>query len=379
MWLLALVSCACSADDSSNASSSSGGGSGSGGTGGAIGDASWPDTGAGGSSSGGSAGSAGTGGSAPSGDCTKLGAWKQSAPFADASHVSHPLPSFGLGGYYYVHTMASGGSERVLYSAKQNADGSLGSWQVASPDHGGGPHGYTAIVANGEPFHFRNGHIARYPLDASGKMTGDVVLLESSPDSAFGGNRYVWDSALVASFPGASWVIHLGGFSFTGYTYKPNLYRSKLPMQPAFASVGVDHPAQRPGKCAFWNGWIFSGEGNGSKYWRAKAHEDGSVSSWTELGALPAGTDNQRGDWFVIDGTLFVVRGTKVLGAKIDAQGALATFQEQPALPEAQIDMSWGDGHLEGQAHAVLGDFVYLTGKKSVFHAPVLKQQPCAP
>jgi hypothetical protein len=39
--------------------------------------------------------------------------------------------------------------------------------------------------------------------------------------------------------------------------------------------------------------------------------------------------------------------------------------------------VSWGDGHLEGSAHAVLGDFVYLTGKKAVFHAPVLRQVQC--
>jgi hypothetical protein len=305
-----------------------------------------------------------------------------SAPFADADHVSHPLPSFGVDGYY-VHTMADGGDERVLRSAQQNADGSLGAWQEASPDHGGGPHGFTAIVVAGEPFHFRNGHIARYPLDASGKMTGDVVLLESSPDSAFGGNRYVWDSALVAELPGESHVIHLGGFSFTGYTYKPNLFRSAIPVQPAFTAVGLDHPAQRPGRGAFWappgasHGFVFSGEGDGSKLWRAKLLAGGSVEAWSDLGTLPTGTDNERGDWFVIDGTLFVVRGAKVFGAKIDVQGGLADFLEQPALPDAQIDVSWGDAHLEGSSHAVLGDFVYLTGKKAVFHAPVLRHVQC--
>ncbi|MBK8998451.1 MAG: hypothetical protein IPM35_22250 [Myxococcales bacterium] len=378
LCLLVVSLSRCSTDDSSSASSGGASSGGASGTGGSVGDAGWPDSGSGGSPSGGGP-SGGSGGTAPAGDCTALGAWKQTAPFTDASHVSHPLPSFGVNGYYYVHTMASGGGERVLYSAKQNADGSLGAWQVASPDHGGGPHGFTAVVANGEPFHFRNGHIARYPLDASGKMTGDVVLLESNPDAAFGGNRYVWDSALVATFPSASYVLHLGGFSFTGYTYKPNVYRSKIPVESAFTAVGADHPATRPGRCAYWNGFVWSGEGDGSKYWRAKLQASGSLEAWSELGTLPTGTDNQRGDWFVIDGTLFVVRGAKVFGAKIDATGTLASFQEQPALPEAQIDVSWGDGHLEGSAHAVLGDFVYLTGKKSVLYAPVLRQVPCAP
>lgn len=394
MWRpvsIALTLLACSSEEGGTAANTGGtaaGGAGGavGGAGGAVGDASWPDGESGGSSSGGSSGSSsggmpsgGSGGTTPTGTCTRLGTWKQTAPFADDSHVSHPLPSFGVGGRYWVHTMASGGGERVLKLAQQNADGSLGAWQTASPDHGGGPHGFTAVVVTGEPYHFRNGHIARYPFDSSGKMTGDVVLIESNPDTTFGTNRYVWDSALVASVGGKSWVIHLGGFSFTGYTYKPNVYRSSVPIQPAFTALGIDHPAARPGKCAFSSPFLFTGEGNGAKLWRTKVAADGKLDPWTALGSLPAGTDNQRGDWFVIDGTLFVVRGAKVFGAKLDAQGGLGSFVEQPALAEAQVDMSWGDAHLEGSAHAVLGNFVYLTGKKAVHYAPVLKNQPCTP
>ncbi|MBI3203815.1 MAG: hypothetical protein HYZ29_19905 [Myxococcales bacterium] len=381
---IALTLLACASEDGGTAANT--GGTAGGGAGGSIGDAGWPDASSGGASSGGSSGSAsggmpsgGSGGTTPTGQCTRLGPWKQTAAFADGSHVSHPLPSFGVGGRYYVHTMASGGGERVLRFAQQASDGSLGAWQTASPDHGGGPHGFTAIVVNGEPYHFRNGHIARYPLDASGKMTGDVVLLESNPDAAFGGNRYVWDSALVATVSGKSWVIHLGGFSFTGYTYKPNVYRNAVPLQPAFTAAGLDHPAQRPGKNAFWAPFIFTGEGDGGKIWRTQVAADGKLDPWTALGSLPAGTDNQRGDWFVIDGTLFVVRGAKVLAAKIDAQGSLGAFVEQPALSEPQIDLHWGDGHLEGSSHAVLGNFVYVTGKKTVHFAPVLKNQPCTP
>ncbi len=382
-WLVALAISGCSSDD--NAATSSAGGSTSGGTGGDVGDASWPD--AGGSSSGGnggvaggggaSSGGGGSGGTSPGGSCTLLGAWKQTSSFADGSHVSHPLPSFGVSGRYYVHTMATGGGERILKFAAQGADGSLGAWQIAAADHGGGPHGFTAVVVGKEPFHFRNGHIARYPLDAGGKMTGDVVLVESNPDTAFGGNRYVWDSALVATVSGKSWVVHLGGFSFTGYTYKPQVYRSEVPLQPSFTAVGLNHPAQRPGKCAFIAPFIFTGEGDGSSLWRSKLLADGKLEPWTGLAALPSGTDNQRGDWFAIDGTLFVVRGAKVFGAKVDPQGALGAFAERSALPEPQIDVHWGEAHLEGSSHAVLGDYVYLTGKKSVHCAPILRNQPC--
>src|SRR5690606_25811865 len=104
-------------------------------------------------------------------------------------------------------------------------------WKVASSDHGGGPHGFTALVVGASPFHFRNGHIARYPLDAQGYMTGDVELLEDSPDSAFSGRRYVWDSALVTDFASASWVLHLGGFDFKSYAYARPIHRSGVPVQ----------------------------------------------------------------------------------------------------------------------------------------------------
>ncbi|MBK7583625.1 MAG: hypothetical protein IPI67_25955 [Myxococcales bacterium] len=391
----ALSHAGCASDDATQVVGGSGASTGAGGgAGGVVGDGGWPDAAAGansggspsgGTSSGGTS-SGGAGGTTAGGACTNLSAWKSSAAFADAAHVSHPLPSFGVAGFFYVHTMDSSAGERVLYSAKQTSDGSLSAFQLASADHGGGPHGFTAVVVGTEPYHFRNGHIARYPLDSNGKMTGDVVLKEANPDTAFGGNRYVWDSAVFAAFSGGgSTVIHLGGFSFTGYTYKPNVYRSAVPLQPTFTSTGVNHPATRPGRAQFWSppganyGYVFSGEGGGSKYWRAKVVAGGAFEPWTELGTLPSGTDNERGDWFVIDGTLFVIRGAKVFGARIDAQGTLAPFQAQPPLPDAQIDISWGQDHLEGASYAVLGDYVYVTGKKTVLYSHILRNQPCPP
>lgn len=115
MWRpvsIALTLLACSSEEGGTAANTGGtaaGGAGGavGGAGGAVGDASWPDGESGGSSSGGSSGSSsggmpsgGSGGTTPTGTCTRLGTWKQTAPFADDSHVSHPLPSFGVGGRY---------------------------------------------------------------------------------------------------------------------------------------------------------------------------------------------------------------------------------------------------------------------------------------
>lgn len=342
--------------------------------------------GSGGGTSGSGGVGGGGGGSAAGSPCRRLGEWQKTADFADANHVSHPLPSFARGNFYYIHTKTLvDANDRVLYSAKQNPDGSLGNFQMASGDHGGGPHGFTAVVAGGEAHHFRNGHIARFPLDDLGQMNGDVVLLEGGVDTSFGGNRYVWDSALYAPFgAGSPRVFHLGGFSFTGYDYRPNVFQSDVPLSAAFTSAGIDHPNTRPGKSAFYGvpntdfGFVYTGESGGNRLWSAMAKADGSIGPFVELSLLPAGTGNERGDFFVAGQTLFVVRGSAVFAADILDQGALSAWQSLPALPEDQIDMTWGDGHLEGAAYGIIGGFVYLTGPKSVFYAEILPASVCA-
>jgi len=324
------------------------------------------------------------GGDAPAaGACRTVSAWSTSAAFVDGSHTSHPLPSFARNGFFYVHTQAAGGTDRVLRAARTNADGTLGAWFVASPDHGGGPHGFTAIVADGEAYHFRNGHIARYGFDAGGKMTGDVTLLEKSADSSFGGNRYVWDSAVYALFgDGNKRVVHLGGFSFTPYTYKPDVYGAALPMPSSFAATGKRHPADRPGRAAFFaratDGFVYTGESGGGRLWRARVTSGGALDPWVSIGTLPAGTGNERGDFFLAGRTLFVVRGASVFAADVRDDGSLAAWTNMPKLPADQVDINWGDGHLEGASYGVTADAVYVTGPKVVFGAR-LSPRACAP
>ena len=302
----------------------------------------------------------------------------------DDGHVSHPLPSFASGGWFYVHTkVADGGGERILYAAKPGADGALGPWQVASDDHGGGPHGFTAVDVDGDAYHFRNGHIARYVL-SDGLMEGDVVLVEDDVETAFGGNKYVWDSAVYVAFSGgARQLVHLGGFSFTGYTYRPDVYRSAVPIEPAFTDAGLDHPSERPGKVAAYApegaavAHIFTGEGAGAGLWRGSVDEGGVVAGWEPLGELPEGTDNGRGDLFVAGRSLFAIRGAAVYRADVGEGGALSPWTEAAALPEAQIDVNWGDGHLEGAAYGVIGEHVHVMGPKRAYSAR-LEPSACA-
>jgi len=332
--------------------------------------------------SGGSGGVTSTGATAPdlppgpTGECRDLLAWSETDPFADDAHVSHPLPSFARAGFYYVHTMRQDASERRLLFAALGPDGAPGPWQEASADHGGGPHGFTAIVAGGEAHHFRNGHIARYVFAADGTMVGDVELLEDSPDTAFGGNKYVWDTAVAMPLPAGQHVLHLGGFSFAGYTYRPDVYRSPVPLAASFSDTGLDHPSgQRPGKSVFYappgadGGHIYTGRGDGPELWRGDIDPEGALLGWTQLPNLPEGTDNQRGDLFIAGRTLFAVRGAAVLRADLGLAGELGAWVGVESLPGPQIDLHWGEGHLEGPAHAVVGEHVYLTGPRRVYFA----------
>ncbi len=318
----------------------------------------------------------------PSGECRRVSGWRASDPFVDDRHVSHPLPSFAHGGRYYIHTKRKDGSkDPILLSAEPMDDGSLGPFEVASTDHGGGPHGFTALVAGGEAYHFRNGHIAVYPF-VDGVMTGDVTLRESSMDASFGGEKYVWDSAVLASFAsGKQRVFHLGGWSFAKNDYGKRVMQALVPIAGAFEVAGPDFPGSRPGKAAFVaesksTGTIFAAESGGDALWAATASDDGKVSSWRAERDRPKGDGNQLGDVFAIGRTLFVVRGSKVFASDV-TDGSLGPFIEQPSLPEEQIDVTWSGGHLEGASYGIIGDHVYLTGPKRVFFAKVIAT-PCS-
>jgi hypothetical protein len=317
--------------------------------------------------------------------CLTVNGWSSSAPFVGAGYVAHPLPSFASGLYYFVHTMKADGSDRKLYSAKQQPNGGLSAWLVASPDHGGGPHGFTAIDVGGEPFHFRNGHIARYPINASGIMQGEVVLLEASVDTAFGGNRYVWDSAIYVAFAsGQRRVVHLGGFSFTGYTYRPDIYTSAIPIGSKFQKASVGHPAAMPGKAAVFvpggsQAFVYTGEAGGSKLWRARLDASGVVDPFMALPSLPTGNGNGRGDLFVKGNTLFAIRGSLVFRAVLSSSGDVSNWKAAPALPGEMVNVTWGGGHLEGQGHGIIGDYVYVTGPTVAYHAAFTPSTDCGP
>ena len=307
--------------------------------------------------------------------CRTIDSWAESAPVVDAEHVSHPLPSLAHDGWFYVHTQRGDGGDRILYAAKPDADGAFGPWQVASTDHGGGPHGFTAVDVAGDVFHFRNGHIARYKL-SEGLMDGDVELLEEDVETAFGGRKYVWDSAVYVEIGEAQrFLVHLGGFSFAGYTYRPDVFRSGVPVEPAFAETGLEHPSSRPGKAAVFApegaglAYLYTGAGGGEGLWRGTVDGAGELSGWDPLGDLPEGTDNGRGDLFIAGRSLFAIRGAAVFRANVGDEGALSEWTPQASLPSPQIDVNWGDGHTEGAAYGLIGDHVHVMGPKRVYTA----------
>ncbi len=313
-----------------------------------------------------------------------LGQWQETAAFVDSSHHSHPLPSFSIGNYYYVHTKTKEGKEdRVLYFARQNADGSLTAWQVANSDHGGGPHGYTAVSVGNTAYHFRNGHIIQYVAAENG-LISQLKQVERGDGNGFpSGIRYMWDTAVFTPFANQKYIYHLGGFNMNGHAYNTNkLTRIKLPVpdsNASFEEVGTV-PTNNPNKAAFYRpegasyGFIFMGVRGSSALKRLQIFEDGRIGEWLDVTELPAGSGNNLGDLFVIGDQLFAVRGKKVFQATINQEtGALSAWDDLPPdLPTEQIDVNWNISNTEGASYGIIGNYIYLTGQNKVYYAQII-------
>lgn len=310
---------------------------------------------------------------------TTLGPWTESSSLPNQNHETAPLPSFAVNKRYYVHTFSDGDQARVLYVADQQADGSLGPWRVASENHGGGPHGYTALTVAGAPYHFRNGHIARYEIDSNGNVN-DIVVLEQPVSTAFDTNRYVWDTAIYVPFDQRKFIFHLGGFDLQRYGYTNDIYRIELPLNTGakFTKIGNSPITQKPYKAAFYKvdsdmGFIYLGEKDSGNVYKAGVDKDGNLGSWTQVATAPF-AGNNLGDMFVIDNQLFIIRGSKVYQALIATDGTLGSWIDSPPdLPTNQINPRWGDGHPEGKNFAIIGDYVYLTGTDKVYYTQILR------
>lgn len=319
---------------------------------------------------------------------TTLDPWQESSPVIDSNHRTAPLPSFAVNKRYYVHTDLSTGlsnSERILYVADQQADGSLGPWRVATEEHGGGPHGYTAITAASNVYHFRNGHIAQYIIDESGNVT-EIKLLEADPNTSFGGNKYVWDTTIFVPFDQKKFIFHLGGYGLPGSGYLNDLYRIELPINSgsSFTKVGLTPPSGRPYKAAFYkvdsgHGYIYLGNRDSQTIYKAGVDKDGNVGSWQEAGTAP-NSGNNLGDMFVIDNQFFIIKSNKVYQATIGPDGSLGSFSDTPPdLPSEQVSIEWDDGHPEGKNFAFIGDYVYVTGPDRVYYAKINRPGAATP
>lgn len=313
---------------------------------------------------------------------TTLDPWQETTTFIDNDNRTSPLPSFAINKRYYVHTdfpIQNANSERILYVSDQQTDGSLGPWRIATGDHGGGPHGYTAITAANNVYHFRNGHIAQYIIDSSGNVS-EIKLLESGQETSFGGNNYVWDTALFVPFDIKKFIFHFGGYSLPSDGWKNDIYRAEVPINQgaSFTKVGNTPLGsdKKPYKAAFFKvdsdlGYIYLGDRISGSIYKTTVDKDGNLGTWTNAGIAPSGGNN-LGDMFIVDNQLFIIRGNKVYQATIATDGTLGVWMDTPAdLPANQVSIEWTDGHPEGKNYAIIGDYVYVTGPDRVYFTKI--------
>lgn len=321
--------------------------------------------------------------------------WQQTTPWPSGSRDK--LPSFAVGNRYYVYT------DQRMYFATQQPDGSLSPWQNATntADHWG-PQGFSAVSTGAEAYLLKMGRIARYNFNADGTLNGftyfekmgtrpdNSVFSEGFPENGCGNyavsdcyEYYFWDSDVFVDFPGSSYLFDLGGWDMASYYYNFNLHRLALPAatNAQFAHIGsTDHPY----KAAFYRapgaytGYIYTGNWANQSIRRLQVNSDGSVGGWIDTAGMPAqGGANERGDIFVIGSQLFVIRGSKVYYADIAADGSLSGWNDAPPdLPEEQMDMTWGNGVVEGASYGVIGNYVYVTGKNRVWYSQITGYTP---
>jgi hypothetical protein len=294
---------------------------------------------------------------------------------------SHQLPSWGRGGWFYVHTFR----DQAIYRTSISASG-FTEWQNAG-NYAGGPQGFVALVADNTPYAFRNGHVLRYNIDASNNIVSQSCLeagdaaCAGSPSNAFGDLRYFWDSAAYVPLA-TKYIFHLGGFEMVSHGYSVNtIHRKALPMTPPvhFAPVG-NAPTTRPYRAAFYKasdayGFIYMGTLE-QTLWRIRVNANGYTGPWEIAHRYPTG-ENDRGDMFVIDDQLFVIRGKKVYQATINAAtGALSAWRDDPPdLSELQVTVLWGAGEPEPASYGIVGDYVCVTGSTRVFCAHIKRSQ----
>lgn len=324
--------------------------------------------------------------------CHTLSGW------STLDHLGHSggqwiksYPAFAVNSVFYLNL----DGDRML-ALRTTEDGRPADFFDPGFKHGG-IHGFTAVAGTDGAYMFRNGHISRYPFDPLTGMKHDTAedydFFESNPETAFGGFKWVWDSAAFAEFSnGNRFFFHLGGWGHTTdpskYAHFGSVFRGKLPFSPGSAAFtpmpGMTNPEQRPGKAAFYRspagdrGFLFvSGEDN-QRLHRIEINDQGDpAGGWVAV--TPSGlqsSGNGRGDLFTVSKTLFWVRGSQVNAMHLSDAGLPGPVMAMPGLPEEQRPVRDWDGQTEGAAWGVIQGKVYLAGAGKIFWAP-LQVVPC--
>ncbi len=301
--------------------------------------------------------------------------WLESEPFYTNTTRSHPLPSFAAGNYYYV--MLKTPASHAKY-AEILSDGSLGEWKVATKgesDNSG--RGYNAVSFDGTGYLLRYGRVLKQITSADGDIVNEADV-GNGPNNV-GGHGYYWLGSVLADFGATRWVYIFGGFDLDPHVYVfDGTYRSNNLASAStwsWTHIGKKFPGAYPYKGAFYKasdayGFIYVADRDGTLY-KIRVDSNGNLGTWSSAGVNFPSAD--RGDYFVANNKLWVIRGSKVYYGDIDSSsGNISAFDDSPPdLPGPQIEMDWGDGHNEGNSWAIVNDVIYVTGPDRVYYLPL--------
>jgi len=260
----------------------------------------------------------------------------------------------------------------VWYSPVQ-ADGCLAGWKTstaaANEDAG---RGYPAVVIDGSGVTFRFGRTEQFVADA----TGDIVEVRIL-DEKVNGEHYYWNSAALAEVGGKKYAYIFGGYKMAHGPWEKQTYRAEAVLSTSWnwRKHGPAYDRGQPYKGTFYSpdgntGWIYVADLDGNLR-KISVDSNGNLGSWHSAGSNFPGTGH--GDYFVHNGQMWVIQGSKVYVGDIDpATGNIANFSDDPPdLPTDQIEVDWRWTDTEGQSYGIYNNTLYVTGKDRVYFLPL--------
>ncbi len=268
-----------------------------------------------------------------------IGSW-QTLTNLPITNYSHDVASYN--GYVYVVGGYSGGVVSTVYSAKVNADGTIGAWQALNTLPTSGTDWHKAIASNG------------YLFMLGGSSNGGGTTISTVYSTKINDNGTIGSWTTLNTLPQLLQLF--SGAAYNGYIYitggcnsdcltaniKSTVYSAQINGNGTIGTwqtLNTLPTINREHTTVATNGYLFviggyNGSSNLSTVYSAAIKPDGTIGTWATLNTLPA---TRIGPVAVAyNGYIYVTGGvgqSTVYSAKINGDGTVGVWSILNTLP----------------------------------------------